>query len=516
MSDPNDRPPQDQPSQDPVSQDQSSEGQSSEGQKTSGSTADFAQKVMKGGLYLAMRQLVSVGLSIVSVLVVARKLGPADYGVLVNALGIYYFVTWTGRLGLHVYLIQKQDLADGVAAQILAFLNWLNVGLAIALVLIAPAIGGWTGKAAIADLVRWLPLAIATDLAASVSIAMLERRLAFAQVGLIEMGAQFANYLITLPLVFAGWRYWGPIAGLSARGLTLLLLAQFFYPVRWQWRWQWSTLRPALRYGLSFSLADWVSALKALTIPVVVTPIAGVEAAGLVSIAIRLTEQLSVLRLVIRRMSISIMARLGNNTRVILSTISRGMAYQALMVGAICSAFACLDGWIIPLLFGDDWLRSTHIFPFVALSAMVRAMFDLHAGALHAVNRNLAVTRVYIAYIALLWVGCWLMMPRFGLWGYGFAELLTVLSYVGLHLAIVKLYGSPRYSAAAWLTVAAMVPILGSLISPVIGIVAFCLSYSLVLLIPTVRVIPMELANVLRRRSQPVESVESADPVESI
>lgn len=467
---------------------------------------DFARKVMKGGVYLAVRQMVSVGLSIVSILVVARQLGPTDYGVLVNALGIYYFITWTGRLGLHVYLIQTQELADGVAAQILAFLNWLSLGLAIALILISPAIGVWTGKQAIAELIRWLPLAIAADLSASVPIAMLERQLAFAEVGLIEMGAQFANYLVTLPLVFAGWRYWGPLVGLCARGLTLLLLAQFFYRVRWQWRWHWSVLRPALRYGLSFSLSDWVGALRSLTLPVVVTPIAGVEAAGLVSIAIRLSEQLSVLRLVIRRMSISVMARLGGDGRVILATISRGMAYQALMVGAICSAFACLDSWIVPLIFGDDWLRSTYIFPFVALSAMVRAMFDLHAGALHAVGHNLAVTKVNAAYIALLWVGCWALLPAFGLWGYGFAQLLTVLSNVGLHRAVVRLYGSPQYAAATWLTLAAMVPILGSLASPIIGIVTFCLSYSLVLLVPTVRMIPQELVNVLRNRSRPVGS----------
>ncbi len=430
-------------------------------------------KVVKGGLYLALRQLVSVGLSVLSILIIARQLGTENYGILVSALGIFYFVTWTGKLGLHVYLVQQKQLPNDAPEQVLTFFNWLSLGFAVALLALSPGIGAWTGERAIADLVRWLPVPIAADMAASVSIAMLERDLAFAEVGLIEICAQIANYVVALPLVLMGRGYWGPIAGLYMRGVVLLVLGQYLYRVGVRSRLQWNFLKPALRYGLTFSLSNWVISLRALTIPVLVTPIAGPEAAGLVSIAIRLVEQLSTLRMVVRRMSISVMAKLTENAAAVRNTVSRGMAYQALLIGSMCSAFACLDSWVVPILFGDDWLQSTHIFPLIALSAMVRAMFDLHSGALYAVDQNVEVTKAYSVYIALLWIGCGLLMPIFGLWGYGLAELLTVFSNILLHRSLVKIYGTPRYTAAAWLTVAAMVPILGSLISPVVGIVAF-------------------------------------------
>jgi PST family polysaccharide transporter len=457
-------------------------------------------KLVKGGLYLTLRQLLSVGLSIVSILIVARVLGTEDYGILVNALGIFYFVNWTGHLGLNVYLIQQKELPEAAPEQVLAFFNFLSVGYTLALFMLAPGIGQWTGEPAIAELVRWLPLPIAAELAASVSIAMLERKLAFAEVGLIEICAQIANYAVSLPLVLSGWGYWGPIAGLCVRGAMMLVLAQCFYRVGWRWRWRWPFLKLALHYGLTFSMSQWVISLRSLTIPVLVTPIAGIETAALVSIAIRLVEQLSVLRMVIRRMSISVMAKLTHNAAAVRKTVSRGMAYQALLIGTICSIFACLDSWIVPKLFGDDWLQSTYIFPLVALSAMVRAMFDLHSGALYAVNRNAEVTKAYIAYITLLWVGCALLLPTFGLWGYGLAELLTILSSFLLHLALSKLYGEVQYTAALWLTLAALLPILGSLISAGVGMVLFVVSYGLVLWVPDVRAVPMELIGVLQKR----------------
>ena len=478
-------------STDQPSQDISSDPNSSEN--------TLKSKVVKGGLYLTLRQLVSVGLSILSILVIARKLGTDNYGILVNALGIFYFITWTGKLGLHVYLIQQKDLPKDAPEQVLAFFNVLSLGFAIALFFLAPVI--WQDAPAVASLVQWLPLPIATELAASVSIAMLERRLAFGEVGFIEILAQIANYLVALPLVLKGASYWGPIAGLCVRGVVMFCLAQYFCRVALRLRWRWPFLKAALRYGLTFSMSHWVMSLRALTIPFVVTPIAGFEAAGLVSIAIRLAEQLSTLRMVIRRMSISVMAKLTDNAVAVRKTVSRGMAYQALLIGSVCSAFACLDSWVVPLLFGNDWIQSTLIFPLVALAAMVRAMFDLHAGALYAIDRNAEVTKAYVIYIVLLWVGCLLLLPQLGLWGYGLAELLTVFSNILLHRSLSKIYGNPDYTAAVWLTLAAMLPILGSLVSPVLGMTAFVLSYAAVfLLVPVVRAVPVELIQSLRSR----------------
>ena len=76
--------------------------------------AGLKNKVVKGGLYLALRQLVIVGLSVLSILVIAKQLGPANYGILVNALGIFYFTTWTGKLGLH-QRSQKDATANRLA-----------------------------------------------------------------------------------------------------------------------------------------------------------------------------------------------------------------------------------------------------------------------------------------------------------------------------------------------------------------------------------------------------------------
>ncbi|MEM9163737.1 MAG: oligosaccharide flippase family protein [Cyanobacteria bacterium P01_F01_bin.4] len=463
---------------------------------------DLRQKVMKGGIYLTLRQLFSAVISLISVLIIARILGPENYGIVAIAMGIFYFSIWTSKLGLNVYLIRQPELPEDSAEQILAFLVMIAGILCGALWLAAPAFGWWTGRSEIADVVRWLTLPIGLEMIARVSIAMLERDLRFAEVGMIEAVAQAANYLLAVPLVLMQWRYWGPIAGLVMQFLVLLLLARRAYPIGWRWRWRWQSLKPALQYGLTYSASDWIFCFKALTVPLVVSRLGGIETAGFVSIAIRLVEQLGMLRIVIRRMSISVMAKLMDDVDATRRAISQGMTYQAFLIGPVCALFACSAAWVIPTLFGEKWLPSIQVFPLIAIATLVSAVFDLHAAALYATGHNRDVALQNLLHIGLLWLGCYLFLPSLGLWGYGVAELLTIPSYLLIHHTLIKLFGLPNYRGALWLIVATVPPLLGSVFLPFgYGIGLLILSYGLLFLINTqVRQTPLELIATWRAR----------------
>ncbi len=459
-------------------------------------------KVLQGGIYLALRQLFSVALSLISVLVIARILGPEQYGVVAIASGIFYFLFWVSGLGLAVYLIRQPELPEDGAEQILAFYNTVGLAFYGLLWFATPIFGWWTGHEEISQVLRFLIPALWLGAISNVSIGMLERELRFAEVGLIETLAQMANYLLAVPLVLMGWGYWGPIAGLVVQFFILTVLAQHYYPIRWRWHWHWQFLKPALRYGLAYSGADWILSLKALTVPLFVSRLLGVEAAGITSIALRLVDQLAILRLVVRRLSISALAKLVDNPSSTRSAISQGMPYQVLLIGPICAAFSCLATWIIPLMFGKAWIPSAQIFPFIALAAIIGTIFDLHASALSAAGHNRQVAQFNAFYIGSLWLAALLFLPILKLWGYGFAELLTIPSYLLMDRALAKLCGAPNYWNSVWLIVATAPALLfGPWVSPVIGISILLISYGLLFLLnANVRSVPLELYAVWRSR----------------
>lgn len=436
------------------------------------------EKILKGGISLSIRQILVAGLSLINVLVIARILGPERYGIVTIILGIFYFFTPTLKLGLQVYLVRKPDLLKNETKQIVAFYNTAGVAIIALLWSAAPLIGWWTGKSEVTQGLRLVLPALWLDQVSRISITMLERELRFAQVGIIEAAAQIANYLLSVLLVLMGWGFWGPIVGTVVRYIVQALLGYFFYPVAWGWRWNWQDLKPALHYGLSYSSSDWLLNLKNLRVPLLVSRLVGVEAAGLISIAIRLADQLAILRMVVRRMSISVMAKFIDNPKKTQNAITQGMAYQALLIGPVCAVFSCLSAWIIPIMFSEKWLISAKVFPFIALGTMIGGIFELHAATLYATGHNYEVGRRNIWFVGLLWLATLILMPFLGLWGYGLAEIIALPSYYWIHLSIAKLFGSPKYQNVFWLTLASAVPLFaGAFLPPIFGIAILIVSY---------------------------------------
>jgi PST family polysaccharide transporter len=451
--------------------------------------------VLQGSIYLTIRQLIGVLVSLISVLVIARTLGPEKYGVLAVATSVLFFIFWTGKLGLEVYLIREPELPKDAPEQILMLFNIIGATLCILLWLAAHIYGMRTNDSSVAQVLKWLVPAVWLEMVSSISIAMMERELRFAQVGLIETIAQVANYLISVPLVLMNWGYWGPIAGLILQYTLLSVMAYYCYPVRWHCQWQWKFIRSALRSSLAYSGANFIGSAKSLTLPLFVSPLAGLEAVGIISIAIRFSEQLGILRTVITRLSISTLAKLAGNPESTRRAISRGIVYQGLLVGPIYAVFCCCGAWVIPLFFGKDWLPSIQVFSLVAFAALVDTVFNLHLSALYvaAHNRDVAVFKLW--HIGIFWLGCWILLPIFGEWAYGIAEIIDLVSYVLIHRSLVKLCGVPDYKDAFWL-IAATAPslFLGPWLPPVVGLSILVCCYGLLLLLmPTIRGIPSEL-----------------------
>lgn len=461
---------------------------------------NIKNKVLKGGIFLTLRQLLSSGLSLVSVLVIARTLGPEKYGLVASSLGIFFFLVWMGQMGLNMYVVRQPDLGDREAEQLLAF--YITAGLVFCggVWAVAPLFSQWTGVAEISYILRWLVPAIWLNMLGGVSFGMLTRELAFDRVSLIESLSQIANYLLSVPLVLIYKSYWGPIAGIFLQFLVMASLAYALYPIRITLRWQWPQIKKMMAYGITYFMASWVQSFRVLTIPMVVTPLAGVEAAGIVGITVRMLEQLSLLRNVIRSMSISVMAKLMDDSQAVQRAINRGMSYMALLMMSVCAAFACLSPWLIPMLFGPEWIESTRIFPPIAFAASVIAIFDLHLATLHAIGKNNVVTLQNLLYMGLLWLSCWLLIPSWGLWGYAIAEVIVLPSFYISHRAFSHLYSSPNYWIAALILIAAVPALVASiLLSPLASCLILLFSYAaLIATNASVRAVLLELVEIAR------------------
>ncbi|MBD2206818.1 oligosaccharide flippase family protein [Calothrix sp. FACHB-1219] len=456
---------------------------------------DIKGKIIRGGVSMTLRQLLVAALSMVNVLVIARMLGPGLYGVVTIVLSIFYFLNQVCRFGLQVYLVRQPNLTDEEPIQIQAFYNFLGIVICAVLFCIAPLIGWWTKEQEVTYALQAILPALWMDMVSRVPTSMLERELSFDKVGLLEAVSKVVLYVSAIPLVLIGWGYWGPIIGTVLGYLVQLIMAYYYYPVPWRWRWQWKVVKPAVNYGLTYSGSDAILNLRRLRLPLLVSRLGGTEVVGYISIAMRLAEQLAILRLVVRRMSISVMAKLVDKPEQTRNAISKGMTYQALLIGPICAAFSCTSAWLIPLMFSKEWLISAQIFPFIAVGVLVGAIFELHTSSLYAVGRNYEIAQRNAWYVGILWLATIIFLPWMGLWGYGLSEILALPTFYLLHTSIVRLFGSPNYWDSFWITLVSTICMFaGVFLPPIAAIGLLVVSYGAIFIYcPGIRKIPVDL-----------------------
>ena len=119
---------------------------------------------------------------------------------------------------------------------------------------------------------------------------------------------------------------------------------------------------------------------------------------------------------------------------------------------------------LLPVVFGPQWDKALVVFPFIALSYLVNAVFNMHSSALYVLRRNRGVGITNAVHMLLFAGGSLLLVPHVGLWGYGLAEVVALLSYAVIHRQVSKLF--PVSYDRTWPWLLALIPPLFAVFVP--------------------------------------------------
>jgi PST family polysaccharide transporter len=403
----------------------------------------------------------------VGVLLLTRIIGPGSYGVYGAALGVYVYLLQLSQWGIKVYLIRREEEAQPQdyhqAFSLLLFLGLASTGLAI---LALPLLESWIRIEGFGVVAVAMFAVLPVQLLGLVPMAHLERELDFRRVAMIELSGQTVYFLVALPLAYRGLGPWAPVAGWWAQQLITSGLCFRAAAYRPRLYWETGRARAMVGYGLGYSSSIWVWQLRNLVGPLIVGRYGGAVAVGYVTLAIRMLEQLSFVKTAVWRLSLAALARLQQDRARLVRAISEGMSLQTMALGPFLAIFGLAAPWIVPALFGPQWVPVLEIYPFIALGYLVNAMFNLHSSALYVLRRNGAVTAFHLLHITLFAGAALLLVPRLGLVGYGWAEVVALPSYLLLHLLLVRHVGRPGYARAIVWLVASGVPLFAWQLGP--------------------------------------------------
>lgn len=207
-------------------------------------------------------QAVRVLGQLVTLVILARILPPAAFGLLAMVASLNLVLDLLKELGLSSATIQRNDLTQ---AQVSA-LFWINAGagflLAALLALVAPLLADFYDQPDLTAVARWLALGFAMSGLTVQHWALLRRQMRFGAIAGLETVADYAGYAAAIGLAVAGEGYWALVA---QRLITPAVLMVGSWLVC-----RWRPARPAaapglrelLNFGASVTVSGFATALS--------------------------------------------------------------------------------------------------------------------------------------------------------------------------------------------------------------------------------------------------------------
>lgn len=404
------------------------------------------QAALKGGAYLAGRQVVSIGLKFIGVMLITRALGPASYGAYVSAFNVYQYLLLLGQAGVGVYLLRHSgevpEQAYSTAYTLLGIMSLVILGAAEIGRDDLGALIGVEGFEAVAAI---MVLALPFQLLSVPASIRLERALNYKAVATLEIAGQVCFYMLAVPLVLLGY---GPVSLAFAwllQQIVSAVMAHWYIRAFPKFSFHATIAKQILQYATTFSFANWIWQLRMLINPMIVGPALGAEAVGLVGMCIGLLEMLSIIKTIIWRLSVAILAKVQHDIQKLRKAVTEGMELQLLVVGATLLGFGWTGHFIVPWLFGARWAPVMDVYPYIALSYLTVAPFNMHSATLSVLNRNVGLGVYHAVHVVVFASVAYWAVPLYGMVGYGYGELATLPVYFLLHLALARAIGSPDY-----------------------------------------------------------------------
>jgi O-antigen/teichoic acid export membrane protein len=379
------------------------------------------------------RQVASIGIGVVGLIALTRLIGLVQYGYYAGFLAVVTVLTEIAALGVKVYLVRlSPDTGVDPFRGSFAFLllsGTLTVGLAaLVVVLLGDQLVPIEQRPAFLTML----LAIIFTLLGVPSFGLLERDLNFRAVAVVEFFNDVFFYVVALPLAALGFGLWAPAIGYVLAQGSFFVRATVASGLRPSFVWSPALARGLLRFGVPFSGAQLGVYGQRLVNPLVIGPLLGPAAVGIVALTIRAADVLTFVSQVTSRLSIAVFSRIRVETGSLTAAHEEATMLQMLAAGAPLAAFAVTAPWITPAILGASWAPVSDVFPLVGLAYFTTASFNMSVSVLYVLGRNALVASTQLLNLGILAVATAVAAPRLGETGYAVGAAIGLLAYAYL------------------------------------------------------------------------------------
>jgi O-antigen/teichoic acid export membrane protein len=448
---------------------------------------DLKERTIRGGFARMCAQALNFSFRLVSLMVIARLLGPKDFGLVSMVTAFTGVLLLFRDFGLSSATVQRATVTE----EQLSTLFWINVLVGVFLALLASALAPVLAAFYHEPRLVWITVVLATGFlfnsAGVQHSALLQRDMRFTALAVINTISLVVSTAIAIGMAKAGYGYWALVAMTVTNPLATtvgLWLAKAWIPGRPHRR---AGIRSMMRFGGTITLNSLVVYVAYNFEKVLLGRYWGAEVIGLYGRAYQLINiPTDNLNSSVGEVAFSALSRVQNDPVRFRSYFLKGYSLVlalTLPVTIVCALFA---PDLVLVLLGPKWNEAAPIFRLLAPTILVFALINPLSWLLFAtglVGRSLKIALVIAPLVVLGYITGLPYGPKGVAFAYSVAMTLWVIPHIfwSVHNTpisvgdIVRAVRPPMLSGivAAILTVGTEF-FLGQALSPVLRLVLGC------------------------------------------
>jgi O-antigen/teichoic acid export membrane protein len=339
----------------------------------------------------------SLAITVISSMVIARLLTPAEIGVFSVTVVLLSFVSTVRDMGAGQYMVQEKELTTERIRAVWAVQLGLGVGLACIVLLASYPVAVFYKEPRMRDVMLVVALNYAINPFGSLTYAWLIREMRFDSIALMRFSSVLSG---TLVATWLAWRNYGPISlafGSLTSTLVNALVAVYFRPKSFPWLPGVSEIRRVLSFGSKLTASTLVHDVSDSAPELLLGKLQDLAATGLYSRASGLVMMFYRLFVdAVVAVCLPWFARQSREHGSFVDPFLKATSYVTAFGWSFCLAVVCLAHPIVRVLYGDQWGQSVDLARLLAVAVAFNVPASLCATALLSSGAVTTIARATI------------------------------------------------------------------------------------------------------------------------
>jgi len=384
------------------------------------------------------------GIQTITTVVLARLLGPVDFGlfalafVAIDALGLFK------SMGFDSALIQRKDNVEKAANTAFFIIPLLGIMLYFILTLSAPWIGRFLNNTQVVRVIRALGIIFIISCFSKVPAALLEKKMQFRKASIIEISTALVYGLSAIAFAFLKFGVWSLVIAYILKTVNQAILT-FIY-AKWRPKFEFDR-RIALEmfhFGKFLFLGGVVWFLKMNLDNLLVGKLLGVSALGIYAIAFNLANfPADYFGGKVYRVIFPAFSRIQDDQYDLKQAFLKTTKFVGIFTFPFCAILFLMGDEVIRLIYGLKWLEAIGVLKVLAFAGLLNTLPVAMGPLFNAAGHPKAGFWCGVIQVALFFLFIAPAAKVFGLVGVGLVVVISsfvaVIAYLPFTMKLVSL-----------------------------------------------------------------------------